>query len=65
MNEETQLMYLYFLTHMSSGTSRWKVTYDAWQRFGRNMDSEEYSKLIGKVRAFHKKYAIKKKNLDI
>lgn len=61
MNEEMQLKYLYFLTYMSSGTSRWKAIYNAWKRLGNSMEAEEYSKLINKIRLFDKKYAIKKK----
>jgi len=57
MNEEMQLRYLYFLTHMNSGGERWTQCYEAWEQFGRDTDSEEYSELIDKVRAFHKKYS--------
>ena len=61
MSEEMQLMYLYFLTKMNSGTERWNECYEAWDRLGNSMDSEEYSEAIERIRAFHKKYAVKKK----
>jgi len=61
MNNEMTLRYLYFLTNMNSGTDRWKECYEAWERFGRQIDLEEYSELMKKVRALHKKYGIDKK----
>lgn len=61
MDEELQLRYLYFLSCMYSGTDKWKDAYDAWQRLGNNMKSENYSKLMSNIVEFHKKYAIKKK----
>lgn len=60
MNEEMQLRYLYFLTRMYSGTSRWKACYEAWSRMSNALDPEEYSELIDKVRAFDNKYTIKR-----
>jgi len=61
MNDEMILRYLYFLTNMNSGSNKWTECYEAWERFGRQIDSEEYSELIDKVREFHKKYTLANK----
>ena len=58
MDDEMVLRYLYFLTHMYSGTEHWEKYYQAWKSFGEQ--NGEYSELIDKVVKFKKKYRTKK-----
>ena len=53
------LRYLFYLSQMYSGSLAWKPCYDAWNRFGNFIGSEEYEQLLKDLRKFNEKYKIK------
>ncbi len=60
MNNEIMLRYLYYLTHMNSGTKEWQSCYDAWRKFAEFIGHEKYEECLKSLAKFNKKYRSKK-----
>ena len=54
------LRYLYYLTHMNSGTKEWQSCYDAWRKFAEFIGHEKYEECLKSLAKFNKKYRSKK-----
>jgi len=60
MSDEMILRYLYYFTHMHSGTKRWEECYNAWHNFANSL-GDDYEECLKSLTEFNNKYRSKKK----